>query len=305
MDPCGEGSRSENGTPVGLPLPSHLAAETSERTAKYDAESMKGVTFFAVLGTVLAVQAQEDDLGLPQVQVPPPEQPAAAGYFLHDGVVYALIGDQALPVDKELTLRITPSGVIGFDGQQIPLPAGQLLLAEGGYAPVPSAAPAPIVLSTTAPVPPSAASTSATAPASTTVISTTVFPATAPAPARAITIEPPTPDAVTAESPISPSTVPPPQPPFASISRPDRTGPRTDYERPVDRTRPESVPFRKDDPTKLRDEQRPPDATRQGTDRVKYRDRTNQGVDDYKRRDRTNQGPDDERPPDPTRRPAR
>jgi len=263
---------------------------------------MKGITFFAALGAVLAVQAQEDDLGLPQVQVPPPESPAAAGYFLHDGVVYALVGDQAVPVDKELTFRITPNAAIGFDGRQIQLPAGKLLLAEGGYAPVPTAAPAPIVLATSAPA---ALPTSAPVPAPAMVTSTTVIPTPAPAPARAITIEPPTPDAVTAESPISPSTVPPPQPPFASISRPDRTGPRTDYERPVDRTRPESVPFRKDDPTKMRDEQRPPDATRQGTDRVKYRDRTNQGVDDYKRRDRTNQGPDDERPPDPTRQPAR
>jgi hypothetical protein len=263
---------------------------------------MKGAIFLAALGTVFAVQAQDDDLGLPQVQVPPPELPAAAGYFLHDGVVYALIGDQAVPVDKELNLRITPRAVVGFDGHRISLPAGQMLLAEGGYAPVAPPTPPPIVL---APTPPATVSVPATATTTATV--QTVSPASTPAPATqpAVTIVPVTPDAITAESPISPSTVPPPQPPFASAYRPDRTGPRTDYERPIDRTRPESVPNRRDDPTKLRDDQRPPDATRQGTDRSKYRDRTNQGVDDYKRRDRTNQGPDDERPPDPTRRPTR
>jgi hypothetical protein len=261
---------------------------------------MKGAIFFAALGTVFAVQAQEDDLGLPQVQVPPPELPAAAGYFLHDGVVYALIGDQAVPVDKELTLRITPRAVVGFDGHRIPLPAGQMLLAEGGYAPVQAPTPPPIVLTPAPPAPVSVPAT-ATAPIQTVSPASTSAPATQPTE----TIGPVTPDAITAESPISPATVPPPQPPFASAYRPDRTGPRTDYERPIDRTRPESVPYRRDDPTKARDEQRPPDATRQGTDRSKYRDRTNQGVDDYKRRDRTNQGTDDERPPDATRRTAR
>ena len=74
----------------------------------------------------------------------------------------------------------------------------------------------------------------------------------------------------------------------------------------MDRTRPESAPNgRYADSTRVPDQVRPQDRTKQGTDDYKYRDRTNQGTDNYRHRDRTNQGPDDERPPDPTRRPDR
>ena len=265
----------------------------------------------------LALAQGNDDLGLPQLNVPlaEPEAMEASGYFMHDGVVYALVGERAVPVDQEVTLRVTPRKIIGFDGRQLRMPVGMMYMADGTTAPLPvpqeSVEPKPVVAT--------GAATSSTAIA-TKVEERDVAPSvgttsqgvslpvrplrpTDPLPPGPILVTPST--QVTAQSPTSSATVPPPQPWFASRVRPDRTGPLADGERPIDRTRPESVPNGRYDATRIADNMRVHDRTRQGTDDSKFRDRTNQGPDDYKRRDRTSQGPDDERRPDPTRRPDR
>jgi hypothetical protein len=264
----------------------------------------------------------DDDLGLPQLDAPVPDPTPASGYFTRDGVVYALIGEKAVPLEGEVTMRVTPGKIIGFDGRQVRVPAGMMYMTNGSFAPL-SAAQAAAQAAATPVVPTSLNDTSAQTPSPAIVaVSQNSQPVVQPVvPTVGVTsrglsqpvtnliypaeVNPPAGPAtqVTAQPQTSPATIPPPQPAFAAPFRPDRTGPRMDVERPVDRTRPESVPNTRTDVTRVgRDEQRPMDRTRPGTDDHKYRDRTMPGPDDLKPRDRTVQGPDDERPPDPTRR---
>jgi hypothetical protein len=259
----------------------------------------------------------DDDLGLPQLDAPLPDPTPPSGYFTRDGVVYALIGDRAVPLDREVTMRITPGKIIGFDGRPLRLPSGMMYLANGNFAPLPVpptpappavVAPAPQTALQTVPEPTVAVNPSTQPVAQPVVpnVSTTARGVSQPAntPLYPVEANPPASPAtqITAQPHNSPATIPPPQPAFAAPFRPDRTGPRADVERPIDRTRPESVPNSRSDVTRLRDDQRPPDRTRPGTDDNRYRDRTMPGPDDYRPRDRTLLGPDDERPPDPTRR---
>lgn len=258
----------------------------------------------------------DDNLGLPQLDAPLPDPTPASGYFKRDGVVYALIADRAVPLEHEVTMRVTPGKIIGFDGRQVRVPPGMMYMADGSFAPLPVAQ--------TATVPTANSPASATAAATQTAIAVNqasqpvaqpVVPMVSqtgggisqPATNLSYPVEPNPPASpatqITAVPHTSPATVPPPQPAFAAPFRPDRTGPRMDVERPVERTRPESVPNSRTDVTRLgTDDQRPPDRTRPGADDRRFRDRTMPGNDDVKPRDRTIQGPDDERPPDPTRR---
>jgi hypothetical protein len=269
----------------------------------------------------------DDNLGLPQLDAPVPDATPPSGYFTRDGVVYALIGDRAVPVDREVTMRVTPAKIFGFDGRQVRIPSGMMYMANGTLVPLSAAQAAAQQQAATAtqPLVPTGTTATVGAPAQTPspeavavaqnsqpvaqpvvpMIGQTRGGLSVPAPNLAYPVEtnPPASPAtqITAQPHTSPATVPPPQPAFAAPFRPDRTGPRMDVERPVDRTRPESVPTSRD-VTRVRDDQRPPDRTRPGTDDNRYRDRTMPGPDDVRPRDRTIQGPDDERPPDPTRR---
>jgi hypothetical protein len=271
-----------------------------------------------------AMAQGDDDLGLPQLDAPVPDPTPPSGYFMHDGTVYALIGEKAVPLEKEVMMRVTPGKIIGFDGRQVRVPAGMMYMANGSFAPL-SVAQAAAQAAATPVVPTSLNATSAGAQTPVTgavAVNQTSQPVLQPVvPTVGVTagglsqpvtnllypaeVNPPAGPAtqVTAQPHTSPATIPPPQPAFAAPFRPDRTGPRMDVERPVDRTRPESVPNTRTDVTRVgRDDQRPMDRTRPGTDDHKYRDRTMPGSDDIKPRDRTVLGPDDERPPDPTRR---
>jgi hypothetical protein len=264
----------------------------------------------------LALAQGNDDLGLPQLNAPlaEAEPMAASGYFMQDGVVYAVVGEKAVPVDEEVTLRVTPRKIIGFDGRQMRMPVGMMYMADGTTAPLPvpqeTVDPKPVV----APTPANTSASIATRVEERDVapnVGTSSQGVSIPTrPLRPTDPLPPGPillpsTQVTARSSLSSATIPPAQPWFASPVRPDRTGPLADGERPIDRTRPESTAVGRVDATRSTDHARAQDRTKQGPDVAKYRDRTNQGPDDYKRRDRTSQGPDDERAPDPTRRPDR
>ena len=269
----------------------------------------------------------DDDLGLPQLDAPVPDPTPASGYFMQNGAVYALVGDKAVPLESEVKMRVTPGKIIGFDGRQVRVPSGMMYMANGTFAPLSAAvqipaaptvetspiatgAPGSSIAAAQPPLTGAVAVSQASQPVAQPVVPMVGLTAgglSQPAPNLQYPVEtnPPASPAtqLTAQPHTSPATVPPPQPAFAAPFRPDRTGPRMDVERAVDRTRPESVPAARPDLTRLgRDDQRPPDRTRPGTDDNRWRDRTLPGTDDVKPRDRTVQGPDDERPPDPTRR---
>lgn len=267
----------------------------------------------------------DDDLGLPQIDlgaqlnVPPPAPESPAGFFKHDGVLYGLIDNRAVPLEREFSMRITPRKIIGFNGRAVQLPPGMMFTLNGQIVPLPVAPEQPAATASNGPA--TNATTTVTANSSTEGaptlvvgvpgrplipnVGTTAAGVSVAEPGLGYLVEPNPPASpatqITAQPHMAPATVPPPQPAFASPSRPDRTGPRTDVERPVDRTRPESVPDRRDDPTRVSADQQPMDRTRPSGDR-RFWDRTYAGPDDYRFRDRTMPGPDDERPPDPTRR---
>jgi hypothetical protein len=179
-------------------------------------------------------------------------------------------------------MRVTPGKIIGFDGRQVRVPAGMMYMTNGSFAPL-SAAQAAAQAAATPVVPASLNDTSAQTPSPAIVaVSQNSQPVVQPVvPTVGVTsrglsqpvtnliypaeVNPPAGPAtqVTAQPQTSPATIPPPQPAFAAPFRPDRTGPRMDVERPVDRTRPESVPNTRTDVTRVgRDEQRPMDRTR-------------------------------------------
>jgi hypothetical protein len=278
--------------------------------------------------TVPLLAEGDDDLGLPQLDEPVPDPVPPAGYFVHDGQTYAIIEGAAVPLDREVTMRITPRNFIGFNGRPMRIPAGHMLMADGTLrrvtppaapapAPVPGATAAVVPTATTPPIaiapavsavrpePPSAAVTGI-APVPATPPTTPPSAPIAASSITSVTVSPAAgPGANVTEHPITaPATLPPPQPSFSVPYRPDRTGPYVDGERPMDRTRPDGSPVQLD-PTRMRDDQRRADVTRPVSSFIPVGDRTRPGRDDYRYRDRTMQGPDDERPPDPTRRPPR
>lgn len=59
------------------------------------------------------------------------------GYYVVDGITYAVHEGKSVRLNKEVSLRVTPTGIIGFDGAPITLPPGQMLTSDGRYAQIP------------------------------------------------------------------------------------------------------------------------------------------------------------------------
>ena len=68
----------------------------------------------------------------------PPASPLAEGYFVANGASYFTRGGQAFKVEREVSLRVTPSGIVGFDGQPLILGPGIMLTPDGRHAPIPT-----------------------------------------------------------------------------------------------------------------------------------------------------------------------
>jgi hypothetical protein len=69
----------------------------------------------------------------------PPELPAVQeGYFVLDGAAYVLRDGKVSRLMKEVSLRVTPGGILGFDGTPITLPAGKMLTNDGSHVRIPA-----------------------------------------------------------------------------------------------------------------------------------------------------------------------
>ena len=67
-----------------------------------------------------------------------PVSPNAEGYFVANGASYYTRNGLAFKVEREVSLRVTPAGIVGFDGQALTLPPGQMLTPDGRHAPIPA-----------------------------------------------------------------------------------------------------------------------------------------------------------------------
>jgi hypothetical protein len=99
------------------------------------------------VGLVLAVSAIcHSQVGAPpsgtEPRIAAPEGTVAApvmteGYFVANGASYYARNGQAFRVEREVSLRVLPHGMVGFDGQPLILPAGVMLTTDGRHAPIP------------------------------------------------------------------------------------------------------------------------------------------------------------------------
>ena len=67
-----------------------------------------------------------------------PASPLAEGYFVTNGASYFTRNGQAFKVEREVSIRVTPTGIIGFDGQPLALGPGMMLTPDGRHAPIPA-----------------------------------------------------------------------------------------------------------------------------------------------------------------------
>lgn len=72
------------------------------------------------------------------IPVPTGTSSAQEGYFMADGAVYSVRNGKAVRLNREVTMRITPAGILGFDGTAVILPAGQMIANDGHRVPLPA-----------------------------------------------------------------------------------------------------------------------------------------------------------------------
>jgi len=63
--------------------------------------------------------------------------PLAEGYFMANGASYFTRNGQVLRVEREVSLRVLPNAMLGFNGQPLNLPPGIMLTTDGRHAPIP------------------------------------------------------------------------------------------------------------------------------------------------------------------------
>ena len=90
------------------------------------------VLAFSQLGTP---QPTQPFAAAPEVA---PASPLAEGYFVTNGASYFTRNGQAFKVEREVSIRVTPTGIIGFDGQPLALGPGMMLTPDGRHAPIPA-----------------------------------------------------------------------------------------------------------------------------------------------------------------------
>lgn len=64
--------------------------------------------------------------------------PITEGYFVANGATYHMRNGNAFKVEREVSIRVTPGGIIGFDGKPLALGAGMMLTPDGRHAPIPA-----------------------------------------------------------------------------------------------------------------------------------------------------------------------
>jgi hypothetical protein len=63
--------------------------------------------------------------------------PLAEGYFIANGASYFTRNGQVFRVEREVSLRVLPNAMLGFNGQPLNLPPGTMLTTDGRHAPIP------------------------------------------------------------------------------------------------------------------------------------------------------------------------
>jgi hypothetical protein len=60
------------------------------------------------------------------------------GYFVRNGTSYFTRNGNVFRVEREVSLKVLPNGMVGFDGQPLLLPVGVMLAPDGRHIPIPA-----------------------------------------------------------------------------------------------------------------------------------------------------------------------
>jgi hypothetical protein len=82
--------------------------------------------------------APEPDRPLAAGPDPAAASPLAEGYFVVNGITYFTRQGQAFRMEREVSLKVTPNGIFGFDGKPLNLARGLMLTPDGRHAPIPT-----------------------------------------------------------------------------------------------------------------------------------------------------------------------
>lgn len=74
----------------------------------------------------------------PAAALLPPLPAAQEGYVVLDGAAYFLRDGKMTRLTREVSLRVTPGGIVGFDGTPVALRAGEMLANDGAHVPIPA-----------------------------------------------------------------------------------------------------------------------------------------------------------------------
>jgi hypothetical protein len=88
---------------------------------------------FSQLGTPPQGVTQPFASGADPVAVAPLNE----GYFVANGASYYTRNGQAFKVEREVSIRVQPTGIVGFDGRPLALAPGMMLTPDGRHAPIP------------------------------------------------------------------------------------------------------------------------------------------------------------------------
>jgi len=63
--------------------------------------------------------------------------PSKSGFIVANDQTYLVQNGRTTPVTTQYMLRVSPAGIIGFDGRHVALPSGHMLSADGKIVPLP------------------------------------------------------------------------------------------------------------------------------------------------------------------------
>ncbi len=67
-----------------------------------------------------------------------PDAPTQDGFIMLGGQVYQIRNGQATPLQRDVYLKISPTGITGFDGRPLELPSGFMFTTDGRMIATPS-----------------------------------------------------------------------------------------------------------------------------------------------------------------------
>jgi hypothetical protein len=94
---------------------------------------------------LLATAAFAQDPGPPglapnstAIPATPTVQVVQDGFVIINGRVFQIRGGQATLVQREMSFRVSPTGITGFDGRPVIVPDGQMITTDGRLVPLPA-----------------------------------------------------------------------------------------------------------------------------------------------------------------------